>query len=223
MSVMALLAVAEAAERIGVTTRQVQHLAAQGQLRMLARGVVDATSVDRFLAVRGASHHRAWSEGTAWGAVALLSGVVPTWMGESQRSRLKGRLRSLSARELVARARQRADVSRYAGHASTATRLAVEVIDTSHAAAALGLADVTSVDGYLATSELTALATRHALTRDDNGRFTLRATTFNLDTIRELATMSTALAGLDLAESLDARERQTGFDALTKALDRLRG
>lgn len=220
---MALLAVAEAAERIGVTTRQVQHLAAQGQLRMLARGVVDTTSVDRFMAVRGASHHRAWSEATAWGAVALLSGVVPTWMGQSQRSRLKGRLRSLSARELVERARRRADVTRYAGHASTVARLAVEVIDTSHSAAALGLAGVTSVDGYLATGELTALAARHALTRDDNGRFTLRATAFNLDAIRELAATSTALAGLDLAESLDVRERQTGLDTLTEALDRLRG
>lgn len=144
-------------------------------------------------------------------------------MGESQRSRLKGRLRSLSARELVDRARQRADVTRYVGHASSAARVAAEVIDTSRAAAALGLADGTSVDGYLATSELTALVARHALALDDNGRVTLRATTFNLDTIRELATMSTALAALDLAESLDARERQTGFDALTTALDRLHG
>jgi hypothetical protein len=101
--------------------------------------------------------------------------------------------------------------------------VAAEVIDTSRAAAALGLADGTSVDGYLATSELTALVARHALALDDNGRVTLRATTFNLDTIRELATMSTALAALDLAESLDARERQTGFDALTTALDRLHG
>lgn len=220
---MTLLAVAEAAERIGVTTRQVQHLVAQGELRMLARGVVDAASVDRYLAVRGGIHRRAWSMATAWGAVALLSTVVPTWMGESQRSRLKGRLRSLSAGELVERARSRAGVTRFAGHASSAARLRAEIIDTSAAAAALGLADTASVDGYVTVCELEATVARHALMRDDNGRFTLRATAMDRDTVRELAEVSTTLAALDLAESLDARERQIGLGALTEALERLRG
>lgn len=47
-----MLAVSEAAERLGVSTRQVQHLVARGELRSLARGVVDETSVERLLAVR---------------------------------------------------------------------------------------------------------------------------------------------------------------------------
>jgi hypothetical protein len=220
---MELLAVAEAAERLGVTTRQVQYLVARGQVRMLARGVVDPVSVDRLLAVRGGSVRRAWSERTAWGAVALLSGVVPFWMGESQRSRLKGRVRGLQALDLVERARERASVTRYVGHRSAAARVAVEVISTSDAAARLGLTDAISVDGYLALDELEAVVERHALARDDDGRFVLRATAFDLETIRELAITSTALAALDLAESLDARERQTGLDALAVALDRFRG
>jgi hypothetical protein len=220
---MELLAVAEAAERLGVSTRQVQYLVAQGQVRMLARGVVDAVSVDRLLAVRGGSVRRAWSERTAWGAVALLSGVVPFWMGESQRSRLKGRVRGLRASDLVERARDRAIVTRYVGHRSAAARVAPEVIRTSDAAITLGLVDAISVDGYLALDELEAVVERHALTRDDNGRFTLRATSFDLETIRELSGAGTTLAALDLAESLDARERQTGLDALAVVLDRLRG
>ena len=105
---MTLLGVADAAERLGVSTRQVRHLAASGELRLLARGVVDEASVDRLLAVRGGSHRRAWAEATAWGAVALLSGIEASWMGESQRSRLKGRLRDLSAEQLLERARDRA-------------------------------------------------------------------------------------------------------------------
>jgi anti-sigma regulatory factor (Ser/Thr protein kinase) len=125
--------------------------------------------------------------------------------------------------DLVERARERASVTRYVGHRSAAARVAVEVISTSDAAARLGLTDAISVDGYLALDELEAVVERHALARDDDGRFVLRATAFDLETIRELAITSTALAALDLAESLDARERQTGLDALAVALDRFRG
>jgi hypothetical protein len=220
---MTLLAVTKAAERLGVSTRQAQHLAARGELRLLARGVVDETSVDRYLAVRGGDHRRAWSEATAWGSVALLSGVTPTWMGESQRSRLKGRLRALSAVELVERSRERAEVTRYAGHASTATRLRAELIDTAGAAKSLGLADTDAVDGYLPSDELTDVVACHGLIRDDTGRLTLRATTMDLEVVAELAGSGTVLAALDLAESLDARERQVGLDALDDALARFRG
>jgi excisionase family DNA binding protein len=220
---MTLLTVNEAAARLGVSTRQVQHLAARGELRLLARGVVDETSVDRYLAVRGVNHKRAWSEATAWGAVALLSGVTPTWMGESQRSRLKGRLRVLAATELLERSRERADVARYAGHSSTAARLRTELVDTAGAAKSLGLADTNSVDGYLATDALADVIARHGLIRDDTGRFTLRATTVDLAMVAELAGAGTALSALDLAESLDARERHLGLDALDDALARFRG
>jgi hypothetical protein len=90
---MTLIAVSAAAERLGVSTRQVQHLVAHGELRLVARGVLDEASVDRFLAVRGTgAHSQAWSEPTAWGAIAILSGQVPHWMGGTQRSRPRARL-----------------------------------------------------------------------------------------------------------------------------------
>lgn len=218
---MTLVAVSEAAERLGVSSRQVRHLAASGELRLLARGVVDGASVDRLLAVRGGSHRRAWSEQTAWGAVALLSGAEATWMGESQRSRLKGRLRGLSGAQLVERARDRAVMSRYAGHASTGARLRAEVIDTTAAATGLGLVATSAVDGYVGAESLDELVTRHGLIRD-GGNYTLRATTMDLAVVKELA-QGTALAALDLAESLDVRERRVGLDALDDALGRFRG
>jgi hypothetical protein len=219
---MTLLAVGEAAERLGVSSRQVRHLAASGELRLRARGVVDEASVDRLLAVRGLSHRRAWSEQTAWGAVALLSGEGAAWMGESQRSRLKGRLRALSGAQLMERARGRAVVSRYAGHASTAARLRTEVIGTTEAATRLGLAETSAVDGYVAAGSLDGLATRHGLVRDDSGDYTLRATTMDLAVVKELA-QGTVLAALDVAESIDVRERRVGLDTLDDALARFRG
>ena len=219
---MTLLGVTDAAKRLGVSTRQVRHLAASGELRLLARGVVDEASVDRLLAVRGASHRRAWSEATAWGAVALLSGVEASWMGESQRSRLKGRLRALSAEQLLERSRDRADVQRYAGHASTAARLRSDVVDLSNAATTLGLAESSVVDGYVSADVLESLVVRHGLIRDDTGQFTLRATAMDLAVVVRLAE-GTVLSALDLAESLDVRERRIGLEVLESALARFYG
>jgi hypothetical protein len=223
LSVMELLTVADAAQRLGVTTRRVQHLVANGTLRMITRGVVDETSVERYLASRGGFRWRPWSEPTAWGAVALLSGRDAAWMGESQRSRLRGRLRALGARELAGRARGRAVVSRYTGHTSTAGRLRGQVVDTSAAAEALGLTATASVDGYVAAAELDGLVARHGLIRDDAGPFTLRATGMPLDVVADLARSGPVVAALDLAESLDVRERRAGVEALTGALERFRG
>lgn len=223
LSVMGLLGVTEVAGRLGVTTRQVQHLVARGDLHALARGVIDETSVERYLSARQGSRRRAWSETTAWGAVALLSHRDAGWMGEAQRSRLRARLRTLGPEELVSRARQRAAVARYAGHTSTTTRLRTEIVDTSRAAESLGLAAATSVDGYVAVEDVDALVARHGLMRNDDGRITLRATAMHLAVVTDLADAGTVLAALDLAESLNIREHRVGLDALADALGRFRG
>lgn len=220
---MTMVTVSEAAERLGVTTRQVQYLVARSELRQVARGVLDETSVERLVVVRGDSHNRAWSEATAWGAVALLSGAGARWMGETQRSRLKGRLRALGATELVERTRERADVSRYAAHSSAGQYLLAELVYATDAAGPLGLAGTNSIDGYLAAADVAGVVSRHGLIRDDEGRVTLRATSMDLDVVRDLSERSVALAALDLAESLDVRERRAGLDALDRVLAAFRG
>lgn len=220
---MTILAVSEAAERLGVSTRQVQHLVARGDLRQVARGVLDETSVERLLAVRGGSHRRAWSTETAWGAVALLSGADAEWMGETQRSRLKARLRALGASDLVERARERAEVTRYAAHSSAGQYLFAELVYAADDAGRLGLAATSNIDGYLAAADVAGVVSRHGLIRDNEGRVTLRATSMDPEVIRDLAQRSVVLAALDLAESLDVRERRAGLDALDRALESFRG
>lgn len=220
---MTILAVSEAAERLGVSTRQVQHLVARGDLRQVARGVLDETSVERLLAVRGGSHRRAWSTETAWGAVALLSGADAEWMGETQRSRLKARLRALGASDLVERARERAEVTRYAAHSSAGQYLFAELVDAADDAGRLGLAATSNIDGYLAAADVAGVVSRHGLIRDNGGRVTLRATSMDPEVIRDLVQRSVVLAALDLAESLDVRERRAGLDALDRALESFRG
>jgi hypothetical protein len=220
---MTILAVSEAAERLGVSTRQVQHLVARGDLRQVARGVLDETSVERLLVVRGGSHRRAWSTETAWGAVALLSGADAEWMGETQRSRLKARLRALGASDLVERARERAEVTRYAAHSSAGQYLLADLVYATDVAGRLGLAATNNIDGYLAAADVAGVVSRHGLIRDDEGRVTLRATSMGLEVIRDLVQRSVVLAALDLAESLDVRERRAGLDALDLALESFRG
>lgn len=220
---MTLLAVSEAAERLGVSTRQVQHLVARGDLRQLARGVLDETSVERLLAVRGGSHRRAWSTETAWGAVALLSGAAASWMGETQRSRLKARLRALDAPDLVERARDRAAVRRYAAHASAGRYLRDELVRATDGSDQLGLAATNAIDGYVSQCAAAGVISRHGLIRDDDGLVTLRTTSIDLEVIRDLARRGVVLAALDLAESLDVRERRAGLDTLDRALASFRG
>jgi hypothetical protein len=220
---MTFLGVSEVAERLGVSTRRVQHLVASGALRQVARGLVDETSVERLIAVRGGSPRRAWSESTAWGAVAILSGADAAWMGNRQQARLRARLRELSAVELVERARGRAIVTRYRAHSSAGKYLLPEVVHSADAAGQLGLAESNEIDGYLAVDDVAGVVSRHGLIRDEEGRVTLRATTMDLDVVRDLCDRDVVTTALNLAESLDVRQRRAGLDGLDRALEVLRG
>lgn len=220
---MPMVAVSEAADRLGVTPRQVQHLVASGELSSVARGFVDASSVDRLIAIRRGGRARAWSETTAWGAVALLTGVEASWMGESQRSRLRAQLRELSAEQLVARTRNRAIARRYAGHPSAVSRIRAAAISTHNAARRLGLADVNAADAYVSADEADEIVRSNALVLDSRGMFTLRVTTMAMAVVRELVENGEVVAALDLAESLDVRERSAGTKALGGALKAFRG
>lgn len=220
---MEYVAVPEAARLLGVSTRQVQHLVAAGDLQVVARGLVDRTSVERYLLARPASRRRAWSERTAWAAVALLSARPAPWLGESQRSRLRTTLRALTADELLGRTRERARAGWYAGHTSTNLHLRRDIVDTSAGALVLGLTDVERVNGYLAAADLEGITSRHALVRAPGGRIVLRTTTMDLGLVADLAGAGVVLSALDLAESLDPRERRIGLDALADALRRFRG
>lgn len=220
---MSMVGVSEAARRLGISTRQVQHLVASGELGHVARGYVDASSVDRLLAVRRGGRTRAWCEKTAWGAIALLSGIDASWMGESQRSRLRHRLRTISVEELIARARNRAVVRRYAGHPSAVGRVRAATVSTHVAARRLGLADANVVDAYLSADAVDEVVRDHGLVDDAAGSFALRATTMDMEVVTNLVGAGDALAALDLAESLDVRERSAGVQALEHSLAAFRG
>ena len=89
-------------------------------------------------------------------------------------------------------------------------------------ASRLGLAETDNVDGYLAASDMDGVVSRHGLIPDDAGAVTLRATSMDLEVVRDMSKRGVVLAALDLAESLDVRERRAGLNALDAALGSLR-
>lgn len=98
------------------------------------------------------------------------------------------------------------------------------MVDTSGAVALLGLVEAPNyVDGYVAAQDLNKIVARHALIEDAGGSYTLRATTTDLATVRALADKTPVLAAIDIAESLDIRERQAGLNFLDDTLKRLNG
>ncbi|MFD2797027.1 hypothetical protein ACFS27_25950 [Promicromonospora vindobonensis] len=222
---MQIVTVAEAADRLRLSVRQVQRLARLGDLVPIGPDRLDWESVLRHEAARQGHERRAWEEATAWAAVALLERVEATWLGQAQRSRLKSELRRATAEELVARTRNRATVHRLMGHRAVVGRLDGEVIGSGSAKAVGDLTAATGeqVDGYVSAIRYGQLMARYRLhDASEGGNVTLRATGFDLEIVSRIAERGDVLAGLDLGASLDTRERAAGVRAVELALARFR-
>ncbi len=216
---------ATAAQRLGVSTRQAQRLAADGVLTRAAGNVVTTESLARALAHRNASAHhtRAWSEQTAWAALALLSGRddLARGIGQAQLSRLRARLRDATPESLSSSLRDRAQVRRFDAHSSAVEGARRQVIEPCLDGHGGGLTPRSSavVDGYLdpdATAAMTsALALRPAV---GAANVVVRVTRY--PRVAEVACANNSTAGADLAESVDPRERTEGLRLLADALAR---
>ncbi len=219
------LDVSEAARILGVSTRHVARLGEAGEIRYIARGVVDRGSVAEFMRERQSSRARAWSEETAWGAVALLSNVEVDWLGSVQLSRLRKRLRSMTpddsgAHELMGRARSRASIYTYESYGYLSPRMKKEVISVGRRGLGMSQARRDHVDGYLDAESHARLVKKYGLVQDARGTMTLRVTGFDLRVVKRIASApSGALAALDAAGSLDPREHGVGAHALAKHLE----
>lgn len=213
----------EAARTLGVTVQHVRRLADSGELSRIARGLIDRTSVERYLAERQGGRTRVWAENTAWGAITMLSGMHADWLGSVQGSRLRSVLRAMTdPTELVSRTRDRAVVHVYTGHSSALGRMLHALVTTEASGLGLARSRTDRVDGYLAANELDSTVRRLGLREDLGGNITVRATNFSMDVVLDLASRSVVLAALDAATSLDPRERGVGERALGEALDRYR-
>lgn len=130
----------------------------------------------------------------------------------------------MTSKDLVARTRNRATLHHLRGHSSVVAHIADQVISAGSTQANLGLTSATDrVDGYVNAADATRLIGSYLLEDDAEGPIILRVTILDLEIVQHLATKDHVLAALDLAGSLDARERDAGLLALDSALARLRG
>jgi hypothetical protein len=218
-----LVSTAEAGARLGVSARQAQRLVGAGRLQQVGIDRIDYASVVHLLSERRGDHHRVWNEATAWAAIALLCGQRADWLGQAQRSRLKAAMRSTKGTELASRVRNRATSRRLRGHSAALQRLSTEIIKTGVESEVGGLVAVDGrVDGYVAASQYEELTRHYRLESNWDGSITLRSTSFDIAEVRRIADEGHILAAIDLASSLDARERSAGLTILDDALDGLR-
>jgi excisionase family DNA binding protein len=215
----------EAARVLGVTVQHVRRLADSGELTRIARGLIDRSSLDRFLTERQGGRTRVWAEHTAWGAIALLSGDTPSWLGPVQASRLRNALREITdPADLVVRTRGRAKAHTFTGHPAAVNRLTemMAVTDQTVLGLAIGPIEPGTAEGYLAADALDATVRFLGLHKDPDGNVLVRATGFDFDVVTDLASRSATVAALDAATSPDPRVRGVGERAITEILDRYR-
>jgi len=214
-----------AAERLGVSQRQVQRMIAAGDLPAQRTAgdawLVDALAVNALGRTRP-SRGRPWTPETAWAALWQLSGLDVAWLAPRTASRLAQRLKQMSPDALVHACRRRATTHRYRVSESFAAefRTAVVLSGTSATTAAtFGIEpDSTSLDGYCDSEALTRMVHDFDLVEDARGNATLRAAALRSLPLHGRKTMPVAVVAADLAESLEARERSAGLRVLEDLL-----
>lgn len=222
MAIDGLVDIETAARLLGTSARRVNQLAASGEITKAARGLYDRLSIERHLVMRRGSSGRAWHATTAWAAIAILSGRRADWLAERSTYRLEASLRTMTVDELVSRARGRAAIHVLSGHPSAARAIRADLIARDWQILGLAGALDDGADGYLSSAELASVTKRYALVESTSGNITLRATGFDMQTVRSIAKASDVLVALDAAGSIDARARGTGEVVLGRALTRLR-
>lgn len=215
------LTVTEAAEALGVSPRHVRRLADSGAVTRIARGIIDRESVDRYIVSQRQSRTRAWSEPTAWGAAAILSGRTPDWLGASQTSRLRHSLREITgADELITRMREHSQVHTFHAHRAAVPRLRSLSEMSDHTQLGLSGTAGDVIDGYIGGDESGEVIRALGLLPDVHGNVTLRVVTLDFDHVRPLVT-TRVVAALDAAGSTDPRTRGVGEHALEDILEAL--
>ncbi|MFI7481886.1 helix-turn-helix domain-containing protein [Kocuria sp. M1R5S2] len=219
------LTIADAAARLGVSTREAQRLAQEGQLQVIRRVgrslLVDDSSVAQRIHT-AQTRGRRWSPATFWAAVELLEHGHTDRLTGSARSRLKRRLASITAEDFARLAAGRARTRRMTRTRRRPADLEAALVVSGRSAlkdqgtaARFGLAagGTEDVEGYLRRADLQAVMSRFGLFDDADGEVFLHVGD-------EDAVASDITVALDLIERGTTRERSAGLAVLREALGR---
>lgn len=218
---------AQAADFLGVQAPEITRLYRNGDLsgRKVPGGalLLDASSVQAYKTIfRGSG--RPWDSQTAWAALLLVGGEDVSWINYHKLRRLKLRIPSLSAEDLVWLSRKRSNTRRYRVSSSFSEDLKASLVlsgMSTSAAADMGLvASSSTIDGY--AKNLEQLEKDLFLMPDVSGNCIIRVAVAAPDEIFSATQVPTVIVAADLAMSVDTRERRCGLDYLEGALDAIR-
>ena len=214
-----------AAEQLDVTPHQVRELVHSGDLdaQQTANGqyLVDAVSVAKYRQMREGKG-RPLDPQTAFAALWVLSGLDAPWLSYHQMRRLRLRLESVSAKDLVWQARRRGMARTFRVDASALESFSTQLMFSGVDDRVFSLMPNSGVvEGYATLNQIDELSSRYALLPDPYGNATVHVAPWLPDSSREKAPI--ALRAADLSESLDAREHSAGINKLEELLNVYRG
>jgi hypothetical protein len=209
----------DAALALGVSQRQITDLLIAGKLTGEQLGDGTWLVSPRSIAERrsfNAGAGRTWSAASSWALLGELSGKAAAGLSESTLARIRRRIRTSNAEEIVRKVASRTTAHRYA--ADSIERTAADLVLTGKSAAHRIDSELTnqarSVEGYVREGELETFVRRHLLSADQNGDVTIYERSGELNAHENYA--SDAVIAADLARSTATRERAAGIAALEK-------
>jgi excisionase family DNA binding protein len=220
------LTVAQAAQRLGISARRVNHLVGAGDLRSSQLGaitVIPAADVERRRSLKPGDGRRLTTS-NAWGVLALASGERPPWLAADTRYRLGRLLAKHGLLNLRARLVERGEQQAFRAHPSLlrAIREDPALMLSGVTAAAelrLGLLAGDTVDAYVDERALATLIARYGLRVSQEPNVILRMVHSFMPSWPPSHVAPRAAVALDLIEQDDPRIRQVG----TELLGRLTG
>ena len=211
------LTVAQAAKRLGISARRINHLVATGDVRSSHLGaitVIPEADVERRRSLRPGDGRRL-TPPNAWGVLALASGERPSWLSPDTRYRLGRLLAKHGLVNMRARLVKRGKPEGFRAHSS----LLREIRDdqglmlsgvTAAAELRLGLLAGDTVDAYVDERALAAVIARYRLQESQDPNVILRVVASFMPSWPPSHVAPKAAVALDLIEDDDPRIRQVG-------------
>lgn len=221
-----MMTTAQAAEMLNVGVHNVGRLVREGELSCVRTAgdamLVPSREVYAYVQLRKGKG-RPLAPATAMAAFWELSGLKADWLDYAQKRRLRMRLASVSADDLVWQARKRARALTYRCDASfLSTAASMMSLSGRSCLDEFGLVGDSGVfEGYVSAEELDAVVQSCFMVPDPTGNVVLHVAEYLPAGVG--AVMPTAVSAADLAASLDTRERRAGLAALERMLDEYAG
>jgi len=224
---LAILSSEEAARRLQVAPVRVRAMIRDGVLeaqKVGGRWLIGARSVERRRA-QPVSEGRPYEPANAWALIDLWHDGDAKWVGKSQRSRLRRRIREQSIRGLYPALRGRAEPWRMRGHPAAIERLreneAVRLGGVSAASAyKADIAAPDELEAYAKAEDASRLVDRFHLKHSIAPNILLHVVPgpWPFGSIEQHApgVVPALVVALDLLESADERSRRAGEELLAR-------